>query len=228
MTGHRVFPREAASREDLISIRAMTGRAYDLAASKYHELFRNEIEEKPYDRNLLDVFAGKFEPGSLICDAGCGPSAQSGRYLAGKGMKVIGIDVSGRCVEMARKANPGLEFKCEDIAGTSFGDGALDGVIAFYSIIHTPKKFLGEIFREFWRVLKPGGRLLVAVKAGFGEGLLEELLGIKTEIYFSLFKERELAELFSGAGFVMEFLERRHPYDFEIKNDRIYAIGRAT
>jgi len=206
-----VSPQEVSSREGWKSVLAMTGRAYDLAASRYHELFRNEVEEKPYDRGLLDVFAGKFEPGSLICDAGCGPSAQFGRYLSAKGLKVIGIDLSDRCLEIAREANPGLEFSREDMAGMSFDDGVVDGIISFYSIIHTPKKFVGEIFREFRRVLKPGGRLLVAVKAGYGEGILDELLGIKTEIYFSLFKEKELGDLFSKAGFVIEFLERRRP-----------------
>jgi len=184
------------------------------------------MNEKEYDRKLLDTFADKFAPGSLICDAGCGPSAHIGRYLFDKGMKVAGVDISDRCIELASHFNPEMQFKCEDIANLSFDDGYFNGIISYYSIIHTPKRLLSKIFKEFSRVLKPDGKLLVAVKAGSDEGFLSELLGIKTEIYFSLFTEKEIAGYFDKAGFMVDFLERRNPYDFEIKNERIFAIGR--
>lgn len=212
--------------DSLRVIHSKTRHAYNLAAKKYHELFSNETNEKVYDRNLLDLFANKFVRGSLICDAGCGPSAHIGKYLFDKGMKVIGVDISDRCIEMAKEINPDMQFKREDIANLSFDGDFFDGVISYYSIIHTLKKSIGKIFDEFHRVLKPDGYLLVAVKAGSDEGFLNELLGIKTEIYFSLFSEQEIESYFKKAGFVVDFLERRNSYDFEIKNERIFAVGR--
>jgi SAM-dependent methyltransferase len=213
----------------LDSIRAVhskTRHAYNLAAKKYHELFHNEMNEKACDRSLLDSFAGRFVPGALICDAGCGPSAHIGRYLADKGLKVIGVDISDRCVKMAAGFNPGMRFRREDISELSFGRGVFDGIVSYYSIIHTPKKHIGGIFREFRRVLKSGGSLLVAVKAGSGEGYAQGLLDLPTEIYFSFFDEKEIAGYFKTAGFAVDFLERRNPYDFEIQNERIFASGR--
>ena len=68
----------------------------------------------------------------------------------------------------------------------------------------------------------------MAVKAGSGEGYVKELLGISTEVYFSLFDEAEVEGYLERAGFVVEFLERRNPYGFEIKNERIFAIGEKT
>ena len=205
---------------------SQTRRAYDLAAQKYHDLFHNELREKEYDRKLLDAFAEKFVPGAVILDAGCGPSAHIGRYLFDKGLRVIGVDVSERCVEIARGFNPEMTFECEDIAGLSFEPDFFDGVVAYYSIIHTPKMFIGALFDEFHRVLAPGGYLLVAVKAGTSEGFLPEFLGIRTDIYFSLFTESEIEMYFKKAGFALDLIERRNPYDFEIKNERIFAIGR--
>jgi len=212
--------------DSIKTIHSKTRRAYNLAAKTYHELFHNEMNEKAYDRNLLDSFAGRFSRGALICDAGCGPSAHIGKYLADKGMKVIGIDISDRCIKMAKALNPNMQFRREDIMNLSFNRDVFDGIVSYYSIIHTPKKSIGKIFREFYRVLKPDGYLLMAVKAGSEEGYVDKLLGIKAVIYFSLFHEKEIEDYFEKAGFILDFLERRNPYDFEISNERIFATGR--
>jgi ubiquinone/menaquinone biosynthesis C-methylase UbiE len=140
-------------------------------------------------------------------------------------MKTIGVDISDRCVELAKLYNPGIQFLREDIAQMSFPDKHFDGIVSYYSIINTPKKNVGRIFAEFNRILKPGGYLLVVVKKGLEEGFINEFLGIEAEIYFSLFSEIEIRKYYSINGFEVVFIESRNPYDFEIKNERIFAIG---
>lgn len=207
-------------------INSKTRISYNLAAQKYHDLFHNELNEKEYDRILLDSFVNRFSKDSVICDAGCGSSDHVGRYIFDKGIQVIGVDISDKCIELARLCNPGMKFECEDISNLLFNEDAFDGIISYYSIINTPKKFVQKIFSEFRRVLKPNGYLLVAVKAGKTEGFIDDLIGIKTEIYFSLFTEKEIKDYFQASGFQIEFMEKRNPYDFEIKNERIFAIGK--
>ncbi len=43
---------------------------------------------------------------SLICDAGCGHSGHIDRYPFDKGIPLLGVDISERCVELARECNP--------------------------------------------------------------------------------------------------------------------------
>ena len=204
----------------------MTRQAYNLAAQKYHDLFHNEMNEKEYDRELLDSFATKFNKDSIICDAGCGPSGHIGRYLFDKGINGVGVDISEKCVELAQSNNPDMKFECADIGSIPFDDNTFNGLISYYSIINTPKIYVNKIFAEFRRVLKPDGCLLVAVKAGTTEGYIDELLGIKTRNYFSLFTKDEIVAYFSQAGFLLEFFDKRNPYDFEISNERIFAVGK--
>ena len=212
--------------DSLDVVNAKTRHAFNLAAQRYHELFHDEMNEKAYDRQLLSSFAGNFNKDSLVCDAGCGPSAHIGRYVFEKSIPVLGVDIADRCVELARLHNPAMRFERGDVGEMAFADGTFDGIIAYYSIIDTPKSHIERLFREFHRVLKPGGRLLVAVKAGSTEGYLTELLGMETEIYFSLFTQDEIRRYYEAAGFSVEFLEQRNPYDFEINAERIFAIGR--
>lgn len=212
--------------DSLEIINSLTCNAYNLAAQKYHNLFHNEMNEKEYDRKLLDSFAARFNKDSLICDAGCGPSAHIGRYLFDKGINVIGVDISEKCVELARLNNPEMKFECADISNMSFDDNSFDGLISYYSIINTPKIYMDKIFAEFRRVLKPNGYLLVAVKAGTTEGYIDDLLGVETKIYSSLFTQEEIVAYFSQAGFLLEFFDKRNPYDFEISNERIFTLGK--
>ncbi|HPR65334.1 MAG TPA: class I SAM-dependent methyltransferase [Thermoanaerobaculia bacterium] len=208
------------------AINAKTRRAYNLVADRYHELFHDELAVKEYDRKFLDEFAGNFNSDSLICDAGCGPSAHIGHYLFDKGIPVIGVDISERCIELARRFHPDMRFEISDMGALPFDNDFLDGIIAYYSIIDTPKIYVDRIFQEFYRVLKPGGLLLVTVKVGSGEGYLTELLGYEVEIYFSCFSLDEIRSYYDENQFDVQLLEQRRPYDVEIPVDRIYAVGK--
>ena len=211
--------------DSLKSINSLTQQAYNLAAQKYHDLFHKEMNEKEYDRKLLDSFAARLSNESLVCDAGCGPSAHIGRYLFDKGIKVVGVDISEKCVKLAQLYNPDMKFECSDICNLPSNNNSFDGLISYYSIINTPKIYVNSLFTEFRRVLKPHGYLLVAVKVGTTEGYIYDLLGIKTKIYSTLFTRDEIVSYFKNTGFKLEFIDKRNPYEFEISNERIFAIG---
>jgi hypothetical protein len=66
---------------------------------------------------------------------------------------------------------------------------------------------------------------LLVVKQGNSESEIKEILDFETEIWFAHFNEDEIRDYLSNNGFAIRFLETRKPYDFEISNSRIYAIG---
>jgi hypothetical protein len=54
---------------------------------------------------------------------------------------------------------------------------------------------------------------------------MENVLDTGARIWFAYFSEVEIASYHRDAGFEIEFMERRQPYETEIANERIYAVG---
>lgn len=209
----------------LDQLNELTKKAYDKTADKYHDNFKNEIIQKDYDRLLLDRFSGMLMTDSLICDAGCGPSGHIGKYLADKGHKITGIDISQRCIDIATSYNPRIDFKLMDMMNTDFKNNSFDAIISFYSIIYTPKEYINRIFAEFNRILKINGKLLIVVKKGTNEGIIDDEWFEGNKVYFTHFIESEIKDHLANSQFNVDFFDTRKPYDFEFNVDRIYAIG---
>lgn len=211
---------------DPLEIRARTRAYYDDVGHRYFELFRDELEAKPYDLRLLESFAARLGPGARVCDAGCGPCAHTTRRMAQAGLDVIGIDLSPVCASIARAAQPDLPFAAMAMDAMAFADGSFEGVLAYHSVHSTPKAHVPVLLAELLRVLAPGGLLLVATKEGDGEGFVDDPLGSGHRTFFALYREAELRERLTAAGFGVTFAETREPYPSEISVRRIYVIGR--
>lgn len=144
-----------------------TRRAYDTVAVDYASLLRTELEAKPLDRALLTAFAELVRGAGPVADLGCGPGRVAA-HLRDLGVDVFGVDLSPAMVAVARRAHPGLRFEEGSMTALDLADGALGGIVAWYSVIHTPPEQRSAVFAEFARVLVPGGRLLLAFQTGCG------------------------------------------------------------
>jgi SAM-dependent methyltransferase len=144
-----------------------TRTAYDTVAEDYAELLRDDLAGSVFDRAVLGAFAEQVagSGGGVVGDLGCGPGRIAG-YLAGLGVDVVGVDLSPRMVDVARREHPGLRFEVASMAALPFGDAELAGALAWYSVIHTPDERQPELYAEFARVVRPGGTLLLAFQVG--------------------------------------------------------------
>ncbi len=85
-----------------------------------------------------------------------------------------------------------------------FEDGSFGGILAWYSLIHTPPADVPAVLAEFARVLRPGGGLLL----GFFDGAPREPFAhaIAPAWYWSA---EALIELLADAGFAVDGVRRR-------------------
>jgi SAM-dependent methyltransferase len=185
---------------------------YDPVVEEYAEKYFNELDHKPFDRLLLDRFAARVRGLGPVCDLGCGPG-QIARYLHGRGMDAFGVDLSPGMVALARRLNPDLRFEQGDMRNLRAGDGAWGGIAAFYSIIHIPRQEVVGVLRELWRVLGPGGSLLLAFHIGDEVLHLDEWWGKPVSLDFTFFSLDEMEDYLRQAGFdILETLQRV-PYE---------------
>ena len=102
----------------------------------------------------------------LVLDAGCGIGGSAIWISKNIGAKVIGIANERGLVECARRnaAKHNIKdktvFELQNYNHTNFLDNTFDVVWAIESFDYAPDK--KALFEEVWRVLKPGGRLIVA------------------------------------------------------------------
>jgi len=200
--------------------------SYNQVAEEYVTRIFHELEHKPLDCELLDRFALEVRGLGLACDMGCGPG-HIAHYLYGRGAKVLGIDLSLRMVELARQLSPGIEFHQGNMLSLDVDDEAWGGIVAFYSIIHIPREAVIHVLKEFKRVLRPNGLLLLAFHQGQETIHLDEWWGKKVSLDFNFFQRSEMETYLRIAGFEIEDNIERPPYEgVEVQTHRAYIFAR--
>ena len=201
-------------------------RSYDLVAKDYAEHFHNELNDKPFDRKMLDWLIEKTDNRGVICDVGCGPG-QIARYLSNHGAKACGIDLSLEMVGQAKNLNPGIPFQQGNmLALTNIADNSFGGVAAFYSIIHVPRPELKTAFDELKRVLCSDGTLLLAFHIGSETVHRDEWWDKDVSIDFNFLETEEIKELLRSGGFQLQEVIERDPYaEIEFPSRRAYIFA---
>lgn len=110
-------------------------------------------------------------------DVGCGEGRFS-RILRARGIEAVGIDPTAALLERARALDPGGDYRAGRAEALDFEDGAFDLVVSYLTLIDIPD--VDAAIREMARVLRPGGRLLIANLNGFNTASIDGLGWITT------------------------------------------------
>lgn len=114
----------------------------------------------PATKQNLDVIQVKSE--EYVLDAGCGSGLTACHLAKTVGCKIMGIDINPEMVEKAalRAEKEGVshlvEFRVADVQALPFTENCFDVVIAESVTVFLDKV---KVYREFYRVLKPEGRV---------------------------------------------------------------------
>jgi SAM-dependent methyltransferase len=148
------------------------------------------------DATLVDDLAASLPADPTVLDVGCGDGARTlSRLPAGS----IGLDISRRGLELARETVPGARLVQADMAHLPLATGSVDAVTAYHAVFHVPRADHPAVYREFARVLRPGGRLLMTLPGGRFETVRRGWMGGR--MFFSApGREQTLAQL-ADAGF---------------------------
>ncbi len=118
------------------------------------------------NENQAIVDLGKIKSGQLTLDAGCGVGGTA-IYIAQKTKaRVVGITLDPNQVHLANQYSRAklveklVEFQVQDFTKTNFAANTFDLVYAIESVCHTRPKT--RFLKEVYRILKPGGHLVIA------------------------------------------------------------------
>jgi arsenite methyltransferase len=197
-----------------------------------------EIESVPEGANLglgcgNPIALASLKKGEVVLDLGSGAGFDC--FLAsnqvGKTGKVIGVDMTPEMIERARgNARQGgyenVEFRLGEIENLPTADSYVDVIISNCVVNLSPEK--DRVFREAFRALKPGGRLMVSdivLMTELPDSIKKSVAAYIGCVAGASLKDEYLSNI-KAAGFkdVTIVDETSFPSDYAIKDPTVQAI----
>ncbi|NBE97088.1 methyltransferase domain-containing protein [Nonomuraea sp. KC401] len=146
---------ELARRTGAVVGHASTVEGYAQWAGSYDSEENPLIAvEEPQVRRILAA----LPPGRAL-DAACG-TGRHAAFLAGLGHEVVGVDSSAEMLALARAKTPDGTFHEADLHDLPIEPTSFDLVVCGLALTHQPA--LGPALREFAKVVRPGGHIVLS------------------------------------------------------------------
>jgi len=189
---------------------------WDLAAASYEPLWQAQLATAQDE--LLRC--ARLAPGEQVLDVACGTGliALKAADAVGPRGRVVGIDLSGRMADAARRRADergvsNTEFARMDAEKLELPDASFDVVLCALGLMYVPDP--ERALREMRRVLRPGGRIVVAVwgeRSRCGWSAVFPIVDAEVAsdvcpLFFHLGQDDTLAQLCGAAKF--EAIEHR-------------------
>lgn len=167
----------------------------------------NQVAEKYLERRhvglkemiFLHEFRTMIKRKGKILDAGCGGGLPFTKCLS-KYFDVIGIDISEKQIELAKKNVPKAQFYVKDMTKLDFPEHSFDGILAYHSIIYVPREENYSLYVNFYRMLKPNGIALFSLHKIDDPGSIEDDF-FDTKMHWSGFDKNTNIKMLKEIGF---------------------------
>ena len=196
------------------------GPQYEIFADEFLEHAKDGFFNAHYDRpaclSLLGDVAGR-----RVLDAACGPGLYAAELIR-RGADVTGFDQSPRMVEICRERAGQGEFRVHDLTDpiSWLPDGSVDLVLCALAIEYVNDRVAA--LREFRRVLRPGGALVLSRQHPTGDWLrhggsyfdvrlIHETWSKGWQVHYWLAPLETTTEEIFQAGFLIERLLEPRP-----------------
>lgn len=179
-----------------------TINAYNQTAQEYEDQTSDFWDRFP--RTFLDEFLNLGK--GKILDLGSGPGRDA-LIFKQEGNDVVCLDASNEMLKLCKEK--GLQTIEGDFAKLPFEPETFDGVWAYTSLLHVPKKDLPKILSQIHTVLKPDSVLALGMIEGTEE-MYKEKEG-EGKRWFSYYSNKELVDMLEEAGFQIIFQEEFKP-----------------
>ncbi|GGX84772.1 class I SAM-dependent DNA methyltransferase [Streptomyces fructofermentans] len=190
---------DATDYESVLLDRRGQAEAFDAIGDRYDEAFPHKEGQLAAGQWLI----GSLESGARVLDLGCGTGVPTSRQLADAGLRVVGVDLSARMVELAGQYVPEATFEQADIADLRPGGprdlGRFDGVAAFFSLLMLPRAEIPLALRTIRQLLLPGGRFVLSMVEADVDDFAIPFLG--NTIRVSGYLREDLHKVIEAAGF---------------------------
>lgn len=184
---------DVESTSDLDAVRA----SYDAVADNYVQLVG---DPGPWHRAALEAFAEQVRNVGPVLDAGCGPGRVAG-LLRDHGVDVVGIDLSSRMIDHARRLRPDITFRVASVTDVDLDPESLGGVLGWWSWFNLPRDVLPAVIATMAHALRPGGLLMIGTHRGDGDVERTRCYGdVPVAWTTRLYRPEELTAMTAAAG----------------------------
>ncbi|MFC7098874.1 class I SAM-dependent methyltransferase [Halobaculum marinum] len=177
----------------------MDRRAVRRAWDEVAETYARRRDPTGSDAALIDDLIAELPPAALVVDVGCGDGA---RTLANLPLGSIGLDVSRAGLDLARTTVQAARLVHGEMTALPLHDDTVDAITAYHAVFHVPRADHPAVYREFARVLRPDGRLLMTLPSGRFQTVRSGWMGGR--MFFSAPGRATTLQQLREAGFVVD------------------------